>query len=648
LALNNMMGGQESPKGEIPIAETRAGVVSGKLLKSSKTSGTVAVFLGIPYAKPPIGELRWRPPEPPCTWGDVRRCCEWGDEAPQFGVDFFPFFDELVVRHGFGALKKHALLKGSRILKPRLMPSASEDCLYLNVWTSDESLWHPDPLAPRHRLHPVFVWFHGGNHHDGAGGGRPYYGGLNIPERGKVVVVSFNYRLGILGHFTHPELSEEDRRLGGAGVCGNYSVLDQIAALKWVKSNISNFGGDPNCVTICGNSAGGESVLYMMTSPLARGLFHRAIAQSPGTALNSLLHLRSKFGDMDASETNGEDFARRAMGGAGPNSASQVKEITLEQLHFLRNMSADDLLALYREDGRAQPQPLQLFHPVLDGYVLPASPIDAFMASEQAPVPLLIGYNEDEGSLLLPVTRERTRVRDQLYPSPVREVGLQAYGEEDVETLSKLYDPDWLARGESGCRVDEKFLGERVFAQKVYWIAAHHGRHPQSPPVYVYTFAAQPPQPSQTVGTYHGAELSFLWGVPPWFLTSNRPEFEALSETMVDYWAAFAKEGDPNAAENRPHWPQYGTEREGADGDLISCHHWRMILNYVPGAETLDRNFCDRISIMHKHVRVVLDEARAIRPPLQSSSEKQQNSFLSVASSTEGVDSTITAAAEVL
>ncbi|KAG5182357.1 Alpha/Beta hydrolase protein [Tribonema minus] len=535
------------------VVATGAGAVAGQVEYCAASGKYVAAFRGIPYAKPPIGQLRWCPPQPADSWEGVRTCVSYGPEAPQLGADFMRFFEHIVVGHGFGKLKTLALLKGVKYVRPHIAPPQSEDCLYINVRTPVDSLWDPEAAPPRRPL-PVLVYIHGGDHHDGAGGSRPYYKPHNLCTIGGVVLVTFNYRLGLFGHFTHPELNEEDAAAGGAGVSGNYSILDQVAALKWVKANIAAFGGDPECVTICGTSAGGESVTYMMVSPLARGLFHRAIAQSPGTATNSLIHLKHPFACFKPSEENGAEFAERAVG-AVPGQVARMRE-----------MDVAELQQLYLADATAEPQPRQLFYPVVDGVVLPKPPIEAFWAGEQAPVPFLIGFNWDEGSLCFPVTRDRTLLRDHLYPSPVRPVGKEVYGD-DAEQLMKLYDPEGGWAKSSPCGLDRHKVTSSASGGRLYLLRAgsehangehHHRAHAQmGVPVYCYTFHVKPPTPGQTVGAFHGAEVPFIFGGKPWF-AGGGPKDVALSAAMVDYWAAFARAGNPNLTRRRrPDWPAF-------------------------------------------------------------------------------------------
>lgn len=361
--------------------------------------------------------------------------------------------------------------------------------------------------------------------------------------------------------------------------------------LRWVNRNIAAFGGDPDNVTIMGSSAGGESVLYMMTCPLARGLFHKAISQSPACTPNSLLHLRAPFACFRPSEDNGVDFAFRLVG-TGPDQVSRLRDVPLRRI-----MSA------YYEDGMMRPEPRQLFYPVIDGHVIPRPPIESFMLGKQAPVPLVVGNNADEGSLMYPVTYSRTRIRDSLYPSPVREAGRQAYGEDAAATLADMYDPTWRETGEGGedgFAADCDFFTDRVFGQKVHWLATYH-RKMLKQPTYVYQFAAAPPREGQTVGAFHGAEVPYAFGSRPWLY--GGAEDKKLASAMPAYWSAFARAGDPNRT-LRPQvfWPEF--EADHGKGRMI-------VLGHAIEARVMDR--LERYALIQTHVWKVLSELENMR-----------------------------------
>ncbi|CAM9866986.1 unnamed protein product [Ectocarpus sp. 13 AM-2016] len=635
--------------------ETADGVVRGSLLRDREFQKVIAVFNGIPYARPPVGELRWQPPQPVEPWEGVKVTRRYGPEAPQLGMEFMGFLRAAVQKHAFGTVQTKAYIHGARLLRTRLAAKQSEDCLYLNVRTVSPSVVGdlgappapcrgdedagdrpppssgPEDTPPTHTTQgtggavqstvadggaaaaragarlPVLVYIHGGDYHDGAGASRPFYLSNALPIKGDVVLVTFNYRLGLLGHFCHPDLSKEAEAAGRPAVSGNYSILDQasklpsprhmagfplyIAVLRWVQRNIASFGGDPENVTIMGSSAGGESVLYMMTSSLARGLFHKAICQSPACTPNSLMHLREPFACFRPSEDNGVDFAFRLVGA----DRGQVSR--------LRNAPLRQIMNAYYQDGTKRPEPRQLFYPVVDGHVIPKPPVESFLLGEQAPVPLLIGNNADEGSLCYPVTYSRTRIRDALYPSPVREAGKEAYGDEGAAALADLYDPAWRETGEGaedGSPSDCDFFTDRVFGQKVHWLASHHHRLLRRP-TFVYVFAAAPPREGQTVGAFHGAEVPYAFGSRPWFI--GGPEDKRLASAMPDYWTAFARGGDPNGTlRPRVFWPSF--DSEPGKGRLI-------VLGHAIEAREMER--LERYAILHTHVHQVLADLESLR-----------------------------------
>ena len=307
-------------------------VDGGQIADVAAKSSGIRVFKGIPYAAPPVGKLRWREPQPVQPWDGTRVATEWGSRCVQ--------------SNRLGDLDP---------LNKRM----DEDCLYLNIWTpaksADESL-------------PVMVWIHGGSNLNGAGS-QPEYDGSDIASKG-VVVVTINYRLDIFGFLAHPELTKES----GTNSSGNYGLLDQIAALKWVQKNIRAFGGDPSRVTIFGESAGAFDVSLLMASPLARGLFHRAIAESGG-ALTPIPAFGPK--PLQVGEQDGLKFAQSV-------GASSISE--------LRNKSAKELL-----DASIK-NPITYAFGIVDGYVVPSHPALIYSEGKQNDVPLLVGWNANEGT----------------------------------------------------------------------------------------------------------------------------------------------------------------------------------------------------------------------------------------------------------
>ncbi|MEM9776551.1 MAG: carboxylesterase family protein [Chloroflexota bacterium] len=311
------------------------------VIKSGRLEGLtkkgVHIFKGIPYAKPPVGNLRWRPPQPVDKWTGTFKAHKFGAIAMQRQMEMADFVHNLVRGQGFGRVKQWAFLTVMKLLRL----NESEDCLWLNVRTPD--------LKPDEKL-PVMVFIHGGAHQDG-GSHEPLYDGNALPQK-DVVLVTINYRLGLFGFMAHPDLSTESEH----GVSGNYGMLDQILALKWVRENIAQFGGDRNNVTIFGESAGGESVIQLYCSPEAHGLFHKAIAQSPASG-GQFSFLKKPFKWHKSSEQYGIDFANRA-GATGPNQVQQLRKMTAEELQKIVKegyASAGNFYPVV--DGPYQPKP---------------------------------------------------------------------------------------------------------------------------------------------------------------------------------------------------------------------------------------------------------------------------------------------------
>lgn len=316
-------------------------VESGNLKGSVTADGKVHIFKGVPYARPPIGNLRWRPPQPPEAWSGTRHATEFGPRCTQ------PDRPATSISY-FGPEKE------------------SEDCLYLNIWTG---------TTVHGAKQPVMVWFHGGAFSVGSDS-LPIFDGEALARRG-VVVVTINYRLGGLGFLAHPDLTRES----STGACGNWGLHDQIAALRWIKNNIESFGGDPGCVTTFGQSAGSSTSNYLMSSKHARGLFHRAIGQSGG-AVTPVGHLG---GGSLVSFADSQEIGLRVARSFG---CGRIEE--------LRQVPADKIQLSWPKDPECRPWPS------IDGYVISESPYDTFAQGRQYSVPLLTGANADEGATRVP------------------------------------------------------------------------------------------------------------------------------------------------------------------------------------------------------------------------------------------------------
>jgi len=466
-------------------------VEQGRLSGTTGKSPDVRVYRGIPFAAPPIGDLRWRAPQPPASWQGVREAKEFSHACWQ------------------------TQYPGNSIYQAKL-PPLSEDCLYLNIWTAAKS--------SKDRL-PVMVWIHGGGFTRGNGISEGY-DGENFARKG-VVLVTINYRLGAFGFLAHPALTAES----GHHASGNYALLDQIAALEWVKKNIHAFGGDPHRVTIFGESAGSWAVNALMATPLAKGLFQRAIGESGGSF--------SPMKTLADAEKAGEAFAASV-------GASQ------DVLKTLRGKPAEEIL-------KASDAPV--VRPVVDGWVLPEDVATIFAKGKQNDVPLIVGFNADEGTTLAP---QGASVTAATFTSGTR----QRYGGLSDEFL-KVYpansNEEAVSSFYSAYR-DQTFGWEmRTWARNAT-ATGHHS-------VYLYYFSHHPPGPqSSRLRAFHACEIPYVFGNFFWPFPWNDDD-RKLSATISSYWINFAKNGDPNG-EGLAQWPVYnpGSDQALEFGDAISVH----------------------------------------------------------------------------
>jgi carboxylesterase 2 len=464
----------------IEPVRTEGGLVSGvpALLPS------VTVFKGIPYAAAPSGELRWRPPEPAAPWEGVRVADTFGDICPQTWQ--------------------------------RTELPMSEDCLSLNVWTTAAS---PDERRP------VLVWIYGGRFVFGSGA-EPLYDGSALAEAG-LVVVTLNYRVGVFGFLATPELSAQS----GHDASGNYGLLDQIAALGWIKRNIAAFGGDPGRVTIAGQSAGAACVQDLIYSPLARGLFSRAIAESgalfPGDP--ALEYLASSYRTKERAEAQGARYQKEH----GAATLAELRALPVEQL--LAGMNADD-----PGDGHHRPP---LFRPVRDGWVFPLSYHEALASGSHADVPVITGTNKDEDGAS---PRPDVTLADYLASAHA------TYGDLANEFLALYPASDERQAGEqaNAAARDKSRTSSHLWA--VQWSAT------AGSPVFSYFWTHAAPGPDAGLrGAFHGAEINYVFGN---LYATDRPwtqEDREIAATMTGYVANFAATGDPNGP-GLPHWAPAG------------------------------------------------------------------------------------------
>ena len=417
----------------------------------------------------------------------------------------------------FGAACHQPIARGESIYAGEA-PTLSEDCLFLNVWT-------PQGAGQGAEAAPVFVWIHGGALATGASSEAMYDGARMAAAQG-MVVVSINYRLGVLGYLAHPELSAESRR----NVSGNYGLLDQVAALKWIRTNIAAFGGDPANVTIAGESAGALSVMYLMASPEARGLFHKAIAQS-AYMISTPEQRSSRHGD-PAAETVGVWLQ---------------DQLGLRSLAELRTMEAQELTTSAQAKGYAP-------WGTIDGKILPEQLVEIFDRGQQAPVPLLAGFNQGEIRSLRFLLPPSPPADAQAYEAAIR----AAYGPL-AETFLRLYPSSDL---------DESLLAtprDGLYGWTSERLMRRQGRTGQ--PGFLYVFDhGYPAMDDKGLHAFHASEIPYVFGnadrTPPlWPAIPDTRTERSLSDAMMAYWASFARTGAPTAP-GQPDWPAYGQAQD--------------------------------------------------------------------------------------
>lgn len=472
-----------------PPVTIQSGQVVGKYQDETKK---IRVFKGIPYADAPVGDRRFKPPVPAKPWTGAKECLEYGAACSQKKLPV-PGFD--------------------------IGTKTSEDCLFLNVWT---------PAGAGDAPLPVMVWIHGGGYLHGAAS-QAIYDGAALARRG-VVYVSMNYRLGPLGFLAHPALSRESEQR----TSGNYGLMDQIEALRWVRQNIAAFGGDPNNVTIFGQSAGGGSVFCLLMAPSARGLFQRAIPMS-APRLDFCRLKESRYGYPSA-ESLGVDYAKKLGIDDGPDAASALRSKSVKELV--------DAVPMLNPGAFSLKKPSLPIGPVVDGAVIPDDPITLFASGNVNSVPLLIGSTRDETAMFLALGNP---IKDpDMFQSTIKD-NMNEFADE----LLRLYPVKDAAQLRPAVM---RLFTDLMFTQPARYVARSIER--TGKPVYLYEFSYVPKEGvGKSLGAFHAADLVYVFNNKGSGMLGG-PRDPALENAIIGYWTNFAKKGDPNGA-GLAAWPVY-------------------------------------------------------------------------------------------
>ncbi len=456
--------------------------VEGGQIKGSQQAG-VRVFKGIPYAAPPVGHLRWKAPQALIPWTGVKDCQQFSASPMQDSPKPFMFWS-------------------AEFLIPE--KPISEDCLYLNVWT---------PAKKSSEKLPVLVYIYGGGFRSG-GSACPIYDGAAIANKG-VIFVSINYRVGVFGFLAHPELSKES----ATGTSGNFALLDMQAALRWVQKNIEKFGGNPANVTIAGQSAGAFAVNYLVASPLSKGLFHKAIAQSGGQFYTAA------------------GRPQRNLAQTEETGLKWGESIQCTSLAQLRAKSAEEIQKL---QGNAPTWP------IIDGYVIPNSIYEIFDQGKQNDVPTIVGWNADDKLFIPKLTKEA--FAQQLE---------QRFGKEKAQAALQVYPATTDAEANQSAGAMSR---DETFGVQDYWWAKMQSKTGKSP-VFVYNFNRKLPAYSSETqfGAFHSGEIVYAYNN---LHTLNRPWEDidrSIADVMSSFWTNFAKTGNPNG-NKLPTWQPFSSQ----------------------------------------------------------------------------------------
>jgi para-nitrobenzyl esterase len=486
---------------QIPAPHVR--IAQGEL-EGAPTGMGPFVFKGIPYGAPPVGDLRWREPKPAPGWNGIFVATRFGPACMQ------PESQSMHISRA----------------------DMNENCLFLNVWT---------PTVNSSQTAPVMVWIHGGSFVSGAGS-QPNYDGTRLAMRG-VVIVTINYRLGVFGYMAHPELSAESPN----HTSGNYALLDQMAALRWVRDNISAFGGDPRNITVFGESAGASSIAYMMASPLAKGLFDKAILESPGLLMTAEPELRRDYRGITNMETVG-----LAMGPHITDLRALSADALMEQSYAaskkLFGPGGTGHTRLRAATPLDDPNGVRLaWTPFADGYVIPEQLAKLYVEGKFMRIPVMAGTNANEGNLFL------------AHFHPANADGFNAWVDQAYAPCGKAvltqYLPPSPATPDQIHAAADRLLNDSLFLYGTFSFArATHG--------YLYRFTRVSPRAEkQGLGAYHSAEIAYVFGhtlnAPDDFTQADRK----LSDQMMTMWVHFVRTGDPRLMMSSE-WTRIGSNGE--------------------------------------------------------------------------------------